>query len=114
MNKYHWAGVLVAFVALIAFASANMYARWQQDQYFGEILRISGSELVLRDRRVGERSVHFSPETRIRRGAEKGQAVLTEGERVIVFGNERAGVIEATLIRVVGDDDWGSGALPNR
>lgn len=114
MTKTYWILGALALVALSTLLALNAYLRWHQDQYFGEIIRISASELVLLDMRVGERVFHITPETRIRRGGGREQATLTEGERIIVFGEERERMIEATLIRVVDDDDWNLPPLPDR
>ena len=108
--KVYWVVASLLLVVLTVVVALTMHWRWQQGQYFGEIVRISESELVIRDARVGEFPVHVSEETRIRRGSKNDQAVLTVGERVIVFGETRGDIVEATLIRVVRDSDWGSAA----
>ncbi len=113
MKKYLWVGVAVVCVALFLFVAVHMYARWQRDQYFGDIARISGSQIVFRDTRVGERILYITPTTEIRRGWETEQATLHVGEHVIIFGEENEGVIQATFIRIV-TDDWDAGLRQKR
>ncbi|OGG72742.1 hypothetical protein A3A38_03720 [Candidatus Kaiserbacteria bacterium RIFCSPLOWO2_01_FULL_53_17] len=110
MTRILWALGAVLFIVAIALATVNMYARWQQDQYFGEVVRMTNGDIVIRDARVGERVIHVNETTAIIQGR-KTAGPLEAGDQLIVFGEARDGRIEASLIRVI-DEGPASGRRP--
>ncbi len=95
-------------ILLATGASASMYARWQRDQYFGEVVQVADDTITIHDVRDGEHRVHILSTTEVR-PRERDITQLHVGERVMVFGGERNGSVQATLIRVLGGSDWNSG-----
>ena len=106
MKKAAWILFSLAFLISVVSLTAHTYVQWHKNQYFGEIIRMTNNEIVLYDVRVGERVVHISAETPIRRGREVKTGSLQVGERVIVFGEQHEGIIEATSITVVKSGEW--------
>ena len=107
MRQYYWIAGMIVLMLLSVGASATMHARWQRDQYFGEIIRIADDTIIIHDVRIGEHRVQILSTTEMR-PRERDVTQLRVGESVIVFGDERDGSIQARLIRVLEDSNWNS------
>lgn len=108
MRRYYWIAGIIVLILFVVGASVHMYVRWQRDQYIGEVIQAADDVVVIHDVRGRELLVHILPTTEVR-PRERDVTQLHAGESVMVFGDERDGSIQATLIRVLGDGDWNSG-----
>jgi hypothetical protein len=82
--------------------SIATFLRWSDDQYFGEVVRIDGSDFWLRTGGEGDRLIRLSQFTVIKKGREPLKQNLNIGDHVIVVGKPgQDGSVMAGVIRIV-------------
>ncbi len=92
----------IVLTAVVALTAMRAYLWGQEQHYFGEVIRMTDSGVVISDPLLGERFVIIDATTVIRRGRDSAQR-LQVGDRLIVFSTDEEIAVHATFIRVVSD-----------
>ncbi len=96
---------IIGLVAvLLAVVGVSVYAqiKWRAPHYFGSVVSVSDTALVIADPKDGTVTVRLTEDTLIKRGTETLSAV-PPGETVVVFAKRTDTDPEAVLVRVVDD-----------
>ncbi|OGZ45789.1 MAG: hypothetical protein A3C84_00765 [Candidatus Ryanbacteria bacterium RIFCSPHIGHO2_02_FULL_48_12] len=93
-------GILLAIV--LSLMGVRGYMRWEDRQYFGEIIRITDMGFVITDSIVKERIIDVSDQTVVKKGPHTEQDGFHVGDHVIIVGEASTdGHVQATLVRIV-------------
>lgn len=80
------------------------FAHRDERYYYGHIIEVSDRTLVLEDKGRRKEVIIITPDTRIKEGMQERTGVQV-GEQTIVIGSmNEAGVIEASVIRVLDEE----------
>lgn len=88
-------------VMFVVGIKTDHFHRWAGEQYFGEIIEISGDSFVIKGRTNEKRTILITEKTVFKKGSKTVQNALKVGDRVIVFClPDKNNQIESQLVRV--------------
>jgi hypothetical protein len=103
-------GIPVVLIAIAAYLGAFLFQvqygpvrAWSQDSYSGRVTAVGGDSITIVDKGSEIRTVHISPDTRVRDGRRESDiAALSIGDFTIVVGSkDESGAYTAQMIRIV-------------
>lgn len=94
----------VLLFAAVSLAAVKSHLRWTGHYYFGTITAITDTGFRMQEGGGVGRAVLVNPETIIKKGRETiRQGLAKEGDVVVIGSPDAEGMIEARIIRVVGE-----------